>query len=533
MSKLLRAGGLLLLVGAMVWLVTLWQWQTSGREVAMADIVVQLLLLPVVLVGALLLAGWAVQRMRQPVPTATAVDADAAVPSQSMASDDAAARPQAWLVAQAVSTTAADDVGALLQRVQRGDVSPTLDPELTDAQGLPIFSGRGTEDDPVTQSLVDHDAGALIWPIPADGLPWSVGARRALWLLKPVLASLLDALHQLPPADEHTDAAGASARPELFESGPNHLSGVARPVTAAMVQAQADRAPVFTVRLILPATWRDAERDSAVQWLREQAADVLDWARSQRAQGIRWVTDVLPEPDQIWPELDQLLVQWSRESRPQACLLLSCDSALDADRVAQWQATGSLFTAQHQRGRIPGEAAGGVLLVHHGWPGLAAPHTELQAVRLLQPCRARRDKSADAIGRTSHQHLLALLRATQRAVVPQSWAEQVLLLSDADHRASRVSELYEALQEVAPDLDLDTQVMRPGIVCGDLGQARPVVMLALTAASLAQEPAWTAALAVVLDDACDRAVVPLVRSWPPAAAFEPSAAPASADAVPA
>ena len=531
MNRLLRASGLLLLVGALVWLATLWQWQTSGRDVSMADIVVQLLLLPVLLVAAFLVAAWAIKRMRQPPVVASSSLGTAAAPTPSTPPPEVSL-PRAWVVAQAVNAPGADDVAALWRVVQGGDALPTLDPELTDAQGLPIFSGRGQQDDPIAEVLQAPDEGASTWPTPADGLPWSVGALRALWRLKPVLAQLLEALHALPQADDPAQTT-PGGRPELFEPASNHLSGVARAVTPAMVQAQADRAPVLTVRLILPAVWRDAERDAAVNWVRVQAAEVLDWAKAQRAQGIRWVTETLPEPDQLWAELNQLLVQWSREARPQACLLLSCDSALDPDRVAQWEATGTLFTAQHQRGRVPGEAAAGALLVHHAWPGLDGPHPDHKPVCLLAPLQARRDKSADAVGRVGHQHLLALLQATQRLAMPSGWTEELLLITDADHRASRVGELYEALQEAAPALDPDTQVMRLGSVCGDLGQARPVVMLALTAASLGQEPSWTTALAVLLHDARDRAVLPLVRSWPPVAAPEPSPAEAAADAVPA
>jgi len=75
MNRVWKAGGLLLVVGTMVWLVTLWQWQNAGRDVTLADIVLQLLLLPLLLVAVIWFAGWAVQRMRQappmPVPAST------------------------------------------------------------------------------------------------------------------------------------------------------------------------------------------------------------------------------------------------------------------------------------------------------------------------------------------------------------------------------------------------------------------------------------------------------------------------------
>ena len=519
MSKLLKSTGLLLLVGGLVWLVSLWQWHNTGRDVQMADIVLQLLVLPVVLVGVLLFALWAVPRMRVSAQATPVASATAAPNSASaVAGADEAQVPAAWLMAEALNTPLGQEPADLVAKLMDGPTAPGLDPELTDSQGLPIFSARGAVPDAAQDlppELLEDDDPA--WPALPDGQPWSLAARRALLRLEPVITQLVEAVQErlrLAPTHEGREAEtglhGLSTPDEGdFLGVRNHLSGVARPVTQAMLRQQADRAPVLTVRLLLPAAWRPAEREQAVQWVRERAAGLLDWAQAQQAQGIRWVHEPLAEPDALWRELNQLFLQWSREPRPQACLLLAADSALDADHVAQWEASGQLFTADHQHGRVPGEAAAGLLIAHPAWLAPQDPADEAPRICLSSPLAVRRDKSADAVGRTGHRELLALLQAAwSRLTVPLN---EVLVLADADHRASRASELYEAVVAAQPDLDPDTQVVRAGVSLGDMGDARGLLAVALAAAAVRQGRPAKAVLATLVQHSHERVLIPVWR----------------------
>ena len=528
MAKSLKAGGLLLLVGAMVWLVTLWQWDSTQRDVSMEDLVVQLLLLPVLLVAVLLFAGWSVQRIRHPAPTvkspssATGTDGGAV-----SGADDAPPLVHAWVRASAVDLPAGNSPSAVLRLLSSGAGTPALDAELTDSQGLPIFSARGALDDDLASEPLLAPGADDRWPALSDGLPWSIGARRALVRLSRVLAQLLaelEAVHADADSDRPAETRDAVMAQDTM---PSHLSGVARPVTPAMVRAQADRAPMLTVRLVLPTAWRDAEREGAQAWLRERSAALLDWAQAARAQGIRWVADAVPEPEDLCAQLEQLMLQWQRELRPQACLILACDSLLDEDRVAQWEATGALFTSHHQLGRIPGEAAAGVLLLHPCWPGISPEGVDtaggVALVQLLRPVCAQRDKSADAVGRIGHQPLQDMLHGAWASLnVPPDQA--AVLLADADHRASRTGELLGALQDAEIDLDPSTQVVRLGTVCGDVGGARPLLSLAMAAGALVPAGGEAqAALAVLVHSPRARVVWPL-RCPPPSSIATPDAA---------
>lgn len=507
MNKVWKAGGLLLVVGALVWLATLWQWQTTERNVSMADIVLQLLVLPVLLAAVVWFAGWAVQRMRER-PAAALPAAAPASPDDASAQTDAALQAtHAWVVAEALSLPLGDEPMAVMTDL-RELPGPALDQALVDADGLPVFTARGDAPDEIGAAL-DDDRPEAAWPALSDGQPWSDGARRALLRLAPVAARLVDALNEhLLIAPAARDGAGATGYPAAEGRGPaqpTYLSGVAQAVTPGMLKARADLAPLLTVRLVLPAHWRPSERDAAVPWLRERCAGMLDWVEANGAQGVRWVTDVVAEPEALWQEMDQLLLQWARDPRPQACLLLAADSAIDADTVARWQAVGALFTAQHQSGRMPGEAAAGLLAVHPAWPGLQAADSAWP--RLYRPACLRRDKSADAAGRIGHAELAALLTASwPRLRAP---VDAVRIVSDADHRGSRAAELYEGLQSVQPELDPGEQVVRAGVACGDTGAARALLAVTLASAAVRQDGPGAAALAILMQSSHERVVVTL------------------------
>ena len=218
-----------------------------------------------------------------------------------------------------------------------------------------------------------------------------------------------------------------------------------------------------------------------------------------------------------WAEIDQHLLRWAREPRPELLLILAVDSAIDADRIDHLQSVGELFTAQHQTGRVPGEGAAALLLAHPKWPHLRAQMPE--AMRLWRPVCGRRDKSADVAGRIGCTTLTAVLTEVLQRTTPPH--ESLMVVSDADHRASRTGELFEALQGVAPELDPLQQVTRVGEACGDLGVARALVPTALACAALrASDQAQRVAVATHVQSPHERVVVALSPMPPQPAVLE-------------
>jgi hypothetical protein len=79
MLKVFKVLLLLLLITAMVWLSTLWRWQTTQTDPSDLDVVVYLLLMPLILTAALLLSLWIIKKIRKTLESplqSTAAKAD-------------------------------------------------------------------------------------------------------------------------------------------------------------------------------------------------------------------------------------------------------------------------------------------------------------------------------------------------------------------------------------------------------------------------------------------------------------------------
>lgn len=514
MTKVLKAGALWLAITVVVWLFTIWHWQSSGHQASTTEIVGQLFVLPVALAAFFLLVLWGVTRLREqasapvvspPKPRAASVPA---VPAQAV-TDESQRQLSAWVLAEAVTLSAGTDASAAWSGLQSQSIRPELDSELQDVDGLPIFTSRVADLD-VRDWL---DAHAELAQDSAD-LPETV--LRGLALLEAPLHQMLDAISELAPSGRPGAGPDLQVRPAQAGDMKAHLSGVAMPVNKAQVQAKAALAPQLTVRLLLPVSWADHERAAAVDWVRSQCGGLLDWAEATGARGVRWLVDAVERPEEVWDELDRQMVQWSREPRPELWLALAVDSAVNEARVERMQAVGELFTSSHQTGKVPGEAAAGLLLANEHWPDLA--ERAEPPVRMWRPVRASRDKSADAAGRVGATVLGAAL---QHALsLNQADKDRLLVVSDGDHRASRTAELFEALQDVMPGVDPMLAVTRVGESCGDLGVARALVPSALACTALrAGEQPDQVAVATHVQSSHDRVVVALApwRAEPVAA----------------
>lgn len=531
MSRAVKAGVLGLVIVATVWTFTLWRWHrmpqaVSGQDIALERLL-QLVLLPLALTAVALVAWMGVRRLRTWVrtPLPTTVPLSGSLQATASAAPPAAdaspvVLPLASVLAEALTLSAGDDAAVAWQALKDARVRPGLDPELQDLDGLPVFSARVPDLD-VREWLLSHAELSLSGPaaLPEDVL-------RTLALLEGPLQALVDAVAELQmarDAAQGVDAAhGVRAvqdldRPDtgLPVDAPLHLAGVGRPDSQAWRQAQSERAPRLQVRLCLPARWSDEARGVAVDWVRRQCGSLLDWAERQGAPAPVWHTEPLPtgaEPEALWTELSASLPTWSASSRPQLMLLLVADTALDTDCILQWQARGDLFTSHHQRGRVPGEAAAGLLLANAAWcagADISGPQ--------LWPAQARqRERSADGVGRVGCEVTEALVRGVAERHAARGQADW-FVVSDGDHRSSRTAEVFEALQAVCPQLDPMVSVVRAGEACGDMGLARALVPVALASAALRHKETGLAsglAVALLVQDSLARVAVPLTSSHP-------------------
>ncbi len=488
MTKVLKAGGLWLLISIIVWVVSMWRWQ-GASDVSTGQIVVQLGVLPLALTLVFIGVLFGVQRLRQiavhaDLPAAPPASPDA---SASFGSDDPHPRGHAaWLLADAVTLTLGNDADSAWRSARTGVHRPGLDANLKDQDDLPVFSARVTD--------LDLDPWWSGEPDLPDCLRRAHVAR-VLQLLSPSLRQLLDALGSLAWSSEDINSNLHTERQDSFAM-PNHLSGVAQPARGGLNQAE--HRLQLAVRLIWPQHWQPDVRDAATEWVRRQSGVLFDWADRHQVQDVRWQVGAVEGEQGWWREWDQVLSQMGQEMRPSLLMTFAADSALDDDAVARMQAKGELFTAQHQTGRIPGEGSVGLMFANRAAADLLGSQ-QPDMLGVSPSIRARRERSADALGRSGCGVLSDLL--TRLHTTWPGEASALKVISDADHRASRTAELYEAALAVMPEADPMISVIRLGDACGDLGVVRWLAPLALAAAAVraTEHPCGTAWVAHVHD----------------------------------
>lgn len=522
MTQWWRGGLAALGVFALFWLFSVWQWQTQATDVQARDLWLHLLLAPALVCVAGAVAWLLLRRVRDGggavggspgapgVPVAggaTPGAAHAASPATASASPARPLPPLALCGHALTLPGALAHLGALeaAEALPKGQCRPALDPELTDLDGLPVFTARveSLECAPTSEAPDERPSSAPARDGTDSGgpahAPWPPEGRvaRTQALLKglswPIWSQVDEALQVWRWAS--ADGKGLVSDPDPAAAGtPTWLAGVARPAA----RPQGPRGRLF-LRVLVPDTWPDAWQQAAVAAVLSEAPQ---WLRQPGGQGLLSL-DAAPWPvtdaEGLWGHLSDWRALQARRPSPESLWVVGADSLLDADHIDQLQAQGELFTPHHQLGRIPGEGAAAVWLCTPEWQrALAdlgsdvaadgAPSTLTSTASSTTPSaaadtptalalhavlQARRERSADLHGRAHIGTLLTLLAEAR------SPAEQ--LLTDADHRASRTAEVFEALTEWAPALDPMQHVLRLGDACGDLGLARGLACLALAA----------------------------------------------------
>ncbi|MGY4828182.1 hypothetical protein ACVNIS_06365 [Sphaerotilaceae bacterium SBD11-9] len=477
MAKVWKLLALLLVITALVWLTTMWRWQSAHVDPSTADIVLTLVALPLAL--TLLLAGviWSIGRLRAyAVAPATPV----AVAPPEAPTPAPAERPQAprfQVVSSAVHLRTDSDWSNAQASIAKGECKPELDAQLKDDDGIAVF----------TAPLPDLSTHALRDEM--DKLQARLSqAQPEVWASHEAAPEVLRALASL-------EMVASSMRDALEAQWP----ALSAPLPSARSKPSAPTLPpTVSIRVAIPARWPALSQQLASAWI-EQLLDPfiesgLKAAGQSRAMAhsMRLAVQLHVHPvdnaEAFWSALDQQLLQWQREKEGGLLWAMAADSLVGENETAALAVAQELFSGGNQRGRVPGEGAAGLLLSSSAWPvppDAEAPQAQLHRANLL-----RRDKSADASGRVSPQ---TLLQSAEDALRASGWqAAQVQHLTcDTDHRASRTGEVFETLQTLLPHLDPSEHALRLGVGCGDLGVARLLACLAITAGqvSKSQQPA--------------------------------------------
>lgn len=461
---------LLAFIFALVWGVTLWRWDSSNRLIETRDVVLYLFFLPVCAWVVVLLVRWAWRNSAKPAVAASA-SATAAAPAAAAPSSDEQER--AWSFAMlwhGLHTSAAADAAGTAAALAGGQHRPALDDNLRDPDGLPVLSGR------------------------AEGVDDAVDAVRAEWaplLLPANLTAAQAARRQAETQDARTSWLRAAALLHLqWRSALDQLDDVLPPPRSDAA-AMPRNIPRLAVRCGVPAHWPQGQRSLVEQWL-------LQTLKQHRAElaGVAAVTvQPLESGEELLSAAEQQLVLWRRERIDGLLLLLCTDSTLDEQLIERWAAAQQLLSGARTEGRVPGEAAAGVMLATGTWLSDVSDKPRLHRIALM-----RRDKPADAAGRISSdvaERVLAdCLKAAQ---LPND--QLAAVTSDADLRSRTVRELHGALLPVADHLQAGEDVLNLGSACGDLGVARPLCLLSAAAAHVLQlkQPVAAMALAPALE----------------------------------
>lgn len=470
-------------------------WRTSGATPGGGELLLGLLVGPAALsLAAVLARSWWTGRRERSVQ---GVAADETWPrSDADAGDPLSPEPVLQVQASAVWLPAGRDAAEVIDAL-RMSRRPRLHATLRDLHGFPATVAEAEGVEPIDP--VDHEAHAE-----GDG-----ARTRALALLFPVAEELLrEALAQSASAD----------------AGPAHEEALPAMHPYAMHHSQSARAPAarrqarLRVALLVSCEWPEPARARAMAWLRTLAESL-----GHHPDGLALQCVPVHHEADLWD-------WWAQQARelhdsPVAedrWLVLATDSRVSESHVERLHGEGRLLRTGAPEGEVPGEGAAGLLIAApprlpcaacvDGNEGPSAGEatagigvTDAPRVHLYAPQRAQVDagERAREAARTS-----GTLIARALALAGCDGPSSLQVITNADHRPSRMTEAATALVAQRPELDPVDDALHLCVACGSLGVAAPVALLALAAAQA--RATATATLACSLADATARAVTVLV-----------------------
>lgn len=417
------------LVFTLCWGGALWYWRSHNTMPGSADVILYLIVLPAVVLFLLWFA-------RKLVLLAGAAPVAAAAPAAAPAAPAPVPAPPLYLVAGALRLPHGQSAGAFRDALDASEARPALDTALADDHGFPVMTARVPGLD-----TADTEAALAAW-LRDEALP-DPGFNEEQWRALALGADVAIELGQ---------EAGVHA---LLHDDDEH---------------KAPAVPMLQLLPLLPSDWNAGQRAAAGRWL-------LHLVRQQGWPAGRLAVSAAVEAGDAEPLL--LAARLARQSRaagePYLAIVLACASHLGDTTIDAWSAGGLLFTARHQRGRIPGEGAAGLLLADAAQASLLDASA---APQLHAAAHAAHGASTDRPGNVDASVLTNLGR--DAILTADSRPDDVqLVVGDADHRGSRNGELLAAAGACAPRLDAATQVIGVAASCGHAGPVAALAALVL------------------------------------------------------
>ena len=411
-----------LLLFGVCWTGAIWYWRDTNRMPSSADLLLFMLALPF----ALLLAFWLGRKLLALAAAAAPVAVNAAPANTAAPAQQAA--PALSLLAAALRTPHGASTEELAGAIEGQKARASLDPELVDDSGFPLMSARAPE---------AGDAAAR------------------------------DEIAQWLAANGHADASFSDEQWRSILLAGAVATDLAYPAAShghLPVAEGAPQPPLLQLIVLLPAGWTETQRLPLLAWLRHTVAR-CGWPLERISASA---------PAQAAPAatLTQLARHGQTSGEPVLAMVLACGSTIGEASVNALRA--SLFGANRPHGIIPGEGAAGLLVADTTQAALIETGPQPQ----LSSAAGMRDGSADQSGRPDAATLrkLAAHLLDSAAIGAASVA---LVLSDADHRTSRVMEVMALAEGALPHLDTATDVQATGTACGHCGAVPWLAALAL------------------------------------------------------
>ena len=451
MGKFFRISAWLLLVIALTWGVVIAYWQIADVRPDGRDVALYLGVLPLAAFAILALGKRGYDAARRKAAAQAAIpEAEAPLGDTNTAAKPVTPSPSLAILETGLSVAAGTDATNVLAALA-ATTAPILHDKLRDSRGFPVFAAWDRQLD--IETVAQH----------FDALDGSLRPdeeqTRALALLMPMAMDLfaMIASEHWPPDPAPNEAPGTAVSPRRLQ-----------------------------VSLFLPSDWPEALSASVRDWL-------ADEARAVDIASARLAIEVLPTTSAaaVWQRISSIAGEPADATMPVLHLLLACHSLIGARSVRRLDQSGQLLSARQPEGLVPGEGAAGVLL-------LAADVADRLGHRPRAALRAQvgSETGAQSQTRTASHEIVGQLQALF-ALAPDVRSDALqAVISDSDLRRNRSAALGTAVLQAVPHLDIEHDLVRTGVACGELGIVSPLALIALAAAKAERDHAPTVAMAV-------------------------------------
>jgi hypothetical protein len=500
-SNFVKGLALFVLISCGVWVAVLWRWEVTSHDMNTRDIVVYLALLPLTVFALALMLRWAWQSAvrRQAAMAASVAAASATGAAASKSADGGADEERRHATVQLLGAylvcAAGESAAELQEAAQAGAPRPALDPEFTDADGLPVLTARIKALDATATAELDALLEVPLSAVRANRPEWAEltppeHVRRAFSALEQPLLQAVGAL--APWADRFQPAPPSS-------------------------NAARDQAPARRVRLLLgwPADWTEFEQALGLAF----AAELIQaHGDAPIPQACFVFTSLAGSGEALLAHADRLLQTLTREGHQEPLIVAACHSTLSDSALEALEREGKLFSASKRpKGSMPGEAAAVLVLADAAWP--RDPAADGPVPHLHRPAVLMRDKSVDAPGRVTSEVLTQSV--TQALMAAQLGVDAVAAITcDADQHSARGGEFHGSAMSLGAELDTEQDMRVLGTVTGAVGAVSTLLVVACAAerAKVSEKPC----LAVTLGDPFARLALVALPGPPPST--EPNAA---------